>query len=352
LTARVTVIILNWNGKQFLERCLQSLLTQTFQDFEIVLVDNGSKDGSVSFLEEHYPQVRLITNQENQGFAAANNQAIRATDSEFVATLNNDTEVTPNWLGELVRAADMADNRIGAYASKMLFTYRAGMIQSAGIALDRAGIAWDWRGGEEDDRTEEESVEIFGASAGAALYRRSMLHEIGLFDEAFFAYLEDVDLAWRAQWAGWKALFVPTARVLHFHSGTGKEGSYFKNWHLGRNKIWVVAKNYPWPQMLWYLPIVLLYDLASIPYTLIWRGDWGPVLGRLAGLARLSTAWKAHQAECPLRQISGQQMVARMAPLVSPWVLWRRYAHLRREWPKEANRLTNTASCRTRTKES
>ncbi len=330
MTARVSVIILNWNGRHFLERCLQSLLAQTFQDFEVVLVDNGSEDGSVPFLKKHYPQVRLIANQENQGFAAANNQAVRATDSEFVATLNNDTEVEPNWLEELVRAADTADNRTGAYASKMLFTYRPGMIQSAGIALDRAGIAWDWRGGEEDDPTEQEIVEVFGASAGAALYRRSMLEEIGLFDEVFFAYLEDVDLAWRAQWAGWKALFVPTARVLHFHSGTGKEGSYFKNWHLGRNKVWAIAKNYPWPYTLWYLPVILLYDLASIPYTLIWRGDWGPVLGRLEGLAKLDTALKAPQAVRRLHQMPGREMVARMAPLATPWALWRRYAHLRR----------------------
>jgi GT2 family glycosyltransferase len=342
MTARVSVIILNWNGRHFLERCLQPLLTQTFQDFEIVLVDNGSKDGSVSFLEEHYPQVRLITNQENQGFAAANNQAIRATDSEFVATLNNDTEVTPNWLEELVRAADMADDKTGAYASKMLFTYRPGMIQSAGIALDRAGIAWDWRGGEKDDPTEQEIVEVFGASAGAALYRRSMLDEIGLFDEAFFAYLEDVDLAWRAQWAGWKALSVPTARVLHFHSGTGREGSRFKNWHLGRNKVWVIVKDYPWPQILWYLPVILLYDLASIPYTLIWRGDWGPVLGRLEGLAKLKTSLQGRRTARSRRQIPARQMLAELAPLSTPWAVWERYAYLRdQRWERRRPNIRN-----------
>jgi GT2 family glycosyltransferase len=332
MTVRVSVIILNWNGRHFLERCLRSLLAQTLHDFEIVVVDNGSKDGSVPFLEEHFPQVRVIVNQENLGFAAANNQAIRATDSEFVATLNNDTEVEPNWLEELVRAAE-TNGRIGACASKMLFAHDPGMINSTGIALDRAGIAWDRRGGEQDDSTETGTIEVFGACAGAALYRRAMLDEIGLFDEAFFAYLEDVDLAWRAQWANWKTLFVPTARVLHFHSGTGKEGSRFKNWHLGRNKVWAIVKNYPWPQMvLWYLPIILLYDLASIPYTLIWRGDWGAVLGRLAGLAKLGTAWKAYQAVRPLRQISGWQMVSRMAPLAPPWIVWQRYAHLREGW--------------------
>jgi len=331
MTACVSVIILNWNGQHFLERCLKSLLTQTFQDFEIVLVDNGSEDGSVPFLEEHFPQVRVIINQENLGFAAANNQAIRATDSEFVATLNNDTEVESNWLEELVRAAE-TDGRVGACTSKMLFAHQPGMINSTGIALDRAGIAWDRRGGEQDDPAETEIVKVFGACAGAALYRRAMLDEIGLFDERFFAYLEDVDLAWRAQWADWKTLFVPTARVLHFHSGTGGEGSRFKNWHLGRNKVWVITKNYPWPQILWYLPIIVLYDLGSIPYTLIWRGDWGPALGRLAGLVKLFTVARAYRATRPLHQISAGEMVARIARLAPPWVLWQRYAHLRERW--------------------
>jgi GT2 family glycosyltransferase len=285
-------------------------------------------------LKEHFPQVRILVNRENTGFAAANNQAIRATDSEFIATLNNDTEVEPNWLEELVRAIE-ADERVGACASKMLFAHRPGMINSTGIALDRAGIAWDRQGGKQDNPKETEITEVFGACAGAALYRRAMLDEIGLFDETFFAYLEDVDLAWRAQWADWKALYVPRARVLHFHSGTGGEGSYFKNWHLGRNKVWVIVKNYPWPQMLWYLPIILLYDLASIPYTLIWRGDWGPVLGRLGGLSKLNTVLKALREAHASRRIPGSEMVARMAPLVNPWKLWHRYSHLRDRWWKE-----------------
>jgi GT2 family glycosyltransferase len=331
MAARVAVVILNWNGRHFLERCLRSLEIQTFRDFEIVVVDNGSSDGSVPFLEEHFPQVRVIANEENQGFAAANNQAIRATDSEFVATLNNDTEAEPKWLEELLRAAEM-NEQMGAYASKMLFAYRPGMINSAGIALDRAGIAWDWRGGEDDDPTEQEPVEVFGTCAGAALYRRDMLDDIGLFDTEFFAYLEDVDLAWRARWAGWRALFVPTARVLHFHSGTSREGSTFKNRLLGRNKVWVIAKNYPWPQMLWYLPIIIAYDLGSIPYTLIWRGDWGPVIGRLEGLTTLKVALQGRRAVRFLHRVPEGEMLKRMAPLATPLVLWRRYAHLRQWW--------------------
>jgi len=330
VSCRVVVVVPNWNGKKFLERCLGSLFAQTYRNFEVILVDNGSTDGSVDLVWEQFPQVHLIANEVNRGFAAANNQAIRTTDSEFVVTLNNDTEVAPHWLSELVQAAG-TDERIGACASQMLFAHRPEMINSAGIALDRVGIAWDWRGGEPDDQAEREPVEVFGPCAGAALYRRAMLDEIGLFDEDFFAYLEDVDLAWRAQWAGWRALSVPTARVLHYHSGTGVEGSPFKNRLLGRNKVWLIAKNYPWPQLLWYLPLILLYDVGSLPYTLIARGDWAPLRGRLEGLAGLRGALRKRRAMSRVRRVPGQRVFSRMAAPPKPGALWRRYAHLRGE---------------------
>lgn len=328
MSPRVVVIVVNWNGKRFLKRCLGLLFAQSYQAFEVILVDNGSTDGSVSFVEERFPQVRLIANEANRGFAAANNQAIRVSDSEFVVTLNNDTEVSAEWLGELVAAAD-TDQKVGSCASRMLFAHRPEMINSAGIALDRAGIAWDWRGGERDDPKDLEPVEVFGACAGAALYRRSMLDEIGLFDEDFFAYLEDVDLAWRAQWAGWRSLSVPTARVLHYHSGTALEGSPFKNRMLGRNKVWMIAKNYPWPQLLWYLPVILLYDVGSLPYTLIWRGDCEPLRGRLEGLMQVRTALAKRRATAQVKKLPGREILSRMASLAAPWALWRRYAHLR-----------------------
>jgi GT2 family glycosyltransferase len=272
--------------------------------------------------------VRLIANRTNRGFAAANNQAIRATESEFVVTLNNDTEADSDWLGELVAAAE-AHREVGSCSSRMLFAHRPDMISSAGIALDRAGIAWDWRGGERDDPQERDPVEVFGACAGAALYRRSMLDEIGLFDESFFAYLEDVDLAWRAQWAGWRALSVPKARVLHHHSGTAVEGSPFKNRLLGRNKVWLIAKNYPWPQVLGYLPLIALYDVGSLPYTLIARGDWEPLRGRVEGLGALRSALRERRATAHLRRLPGRRVLSSMAPPPCPWRLWRRYAHLR-----------------------
>ena len=201
----------------------------------------------------------------NLGFAAAINKGIHASSSRYVVSLNNDTEPDPGWLAALVSAAER-DPTVGMCASKMLFADRPGMINSTGICVDRAGIAWDRRGGEADDGREIEPVEVFGPCGGAALYRRAMLEEIGMFDERFFAYLEDVDIAWRGRQAGWRCLCVPAARVLHRHSATGKEGSPFKSFHLGRNKVWLLLKNYP-VQRLWrYVPAVLLYDFNGCAF--------------------------------------------------------------------------------------
>ena len=275
---RVSIVIVNWNGRSLLEPCLQSLQAQTLQDFEIILVDNGSTDGSLEWLRERCDWIRLIANEQNLGFAAANNQAIQVSRAHYIATLNNDTRPEPDWLAELV---DVMDSRphVGACGSKMLFADRPSVINSAGISVDRAGIAWDRLGGQPDDPEETVVQTVFGVCAGAALYRRAMLDEIGLFDKDFFAYLEDVDLAWRARAAGWEAVYVPTARVYHHHSATAGEGSPLKSRLLGRNKVWLLAKNYPWPQFLWYSPVVVAYDVGSVLIALL-RGDPNPAVGR------------------------------------------------------------------------
>lgn len=329
MNPRVSVVILNWNGRRYLEDCLSSLQDQTFTDFEIILVDNGSTDGSVEWVAERFPQVQVIRNETNVGFAAGNNQAIRASQSEFVATLNNDTRVEPDWLAMLIAAAE-EDPTVGMCASKMLFADRPEIINSTGINLDPIGIAWDRRGGEPDDRQETEPVEVFGPCAGAALYRRAMLDQIGVFDERFFAYLGDVDLAWRARLAGWRCLYVPHARVYHVHSATAGEGSPFKNRLLGRNKVWTIAKNYPISRLVLYLPLILLYDLAAVLYTLVVRRDVSSLQGRLEGLRGLSGIWRRRRTVQALRQENrGQPWHRYLSPLAPPWRVPARYRHLR-----------------------
>jgi GT2 family glycosyltransferase len=329
MAKRIAVIIVNWNGRHHLEGCLDALSAQTFTDFGVIVVDNGSTDGSVEWVETHYSQVRLIRNAKNVGFAAANNQAIRATESEFVVTLNNDTQVAPGWLAALVEAVE-TDPAVGMVASKMLFADGPDTINSAGIALDPVGIAWDRFGGKADDADEKTLVEVFGPCAGAALYRRAMLEQIGLFDEDFFAYLEDVDLAWRARWAGWRCLYAPAACVYHVHSATGVEGSPFKSRLLGRNKVWLLVKNYgPTRRLLACLPLIVLYDLGAVVYALIARRDVHSLLGRVDGLMSLSRAWRKRQTVQALPQSHhGTAWYHYLEPLTWPWQVPKRYRHL------------------------
>jgi GT2 family glycosyltransferase len=343
MAKRVAVIIVNWNGRHHLEGCLDALSAQTFTDFGVVVVDNGSTDDSVEWLKAHYPQVRLIRNAKNVGFAAANNQGIRATETEFAVTLNNDTRVAPGWLAALVEAAE-SDPTVGMVASKMLFADRPDTINSAGIALDPAGIAWDRLGGVYDDPTQVTPVEVFGPCAGAALYRRAMLEQIDLFDEDFFAYLEDVDLAWRARLAGWRCLYAPAARVFHAHSATGIEGSPFKSRHLGRNKVWLVAKNYgPTKRLLAYLPVIVLYDLAAVTYALIAQGNVYNLLGRIDGLMGLPRAWRKRRVVQALTQgHQGTDWHHYLDPLVWPWQVPERYRHLAVVLRKSATNINNT----------
>lgn len=260
----VSVIVVNYNGLRFLQKCLDSLLAQTYKNIEIVLVDNCSADGSASFIKANYPSVRLIENEANLGFALANNIGIKSSSGELVATLNNDTEAAPQWLGSLVDAAISAED-VGMCASKMLFMKRPGIIDSTGVCISRSGACWD-RGMFERDDGQYAFGEVFGPCAGAALYKKKMLDEIGLFDEDFFAYMEDVDLAFRGRLAGWKCMYVPEAVVYHFHGGTAGYGSEFTIYYGNRNIIWNAMKNYPLPMLLASLPFIIARNLAVIPY--------------------------------------------------------------------------------------
>ena len=316
------MVIVNWNGKHLLERCLPSVLGQTFDDYEVVVLDNGSTDGSVEWVEARCPTVRRILNDRNLGFAQGNNRAIQATRSEYVATLNNDAEPAPDWLAELVRAIE-SSRTVGMCASKMVRVDDAEIMDSCGIKIDHAGIGWNRYGGERERPEEVKAYEVLGPCAGAALYRRAMLDQVGLFDEDYFACYEDIDLAWRAQRAGWRCLYVPSARVVHRHSSTLKEGSSLKGYLLGRNKVWTLIKNYPWPDWLICFPLILGYDIAAWVYALL-CGDPSPLRGRLAALKSLAR---------PLKKRRDIQAFGEPVPLClpsNPLHMWRTQHEFRR----------------------
>ena len=330
MSKAVSIITLNYNGRRHLPALFAALASQTWRDFELLVVDNGSTDDSPAAVEELGRatglRVRQIRNRTNRGFAAACNQGIERSAGEYVVMLNNDTQPEPGWLEHLVTTA-RTDSAVGMVGAKMLFAQRPERINSAGIAVDWAGIAWDRQGGMLDDPAESSVREVFGPCGGSALYKRRMLAQIGGFDEAFFAYLEDVDLAWRARLAGWRCLYQPQARVLHAHSATAGEGSPFKSYLLGRNKVWLVVKNYANPWFARYLPAILAYDMMAMLYGLARRRDRALLHGRFAGLRRLERCrYQRTQIHRQWRDTANWTRL--MQPLEGPRAVARRYVHL------------------------
>lgn len=257
----MTVIIPNWNGKYLLEPCLESLYRQEFEDFETIVVDNGSADDSVSFIEKHFPQVRVIRFESNTGFSRAVNAGIAAADSPYVALLNNDTVVDPLWLKELLGALQ-ADPRAGSAASKILFFSDPTSVNSAGDEFSWFGVAYQRRLRHGDADLFDEPRYVFSACAAAALYRRELFEEIGLFDESFFAYHEDVDLGFRAQLAGYRCLFMPKAIVYHKHQKTSSRIPRLLVYLNQRNKYFVLIKNFPTKLFLLCLPMIALHEVS------------------------------------------------------------------------------------------
>ncbi len=317
----VTLIIPNWNGRHLLEACLISVSSQTITDFQVVLVDNGSTDGSADYVREEFPWVRVLASPSNLGFAPAVNWAIRESESPLVGTLNNDVWLESGWLEEMIKATRTVD-QVAMVASKVLMVTAPDRLDSAGISLDRAGFAWNLHRGSQDNPAEESPREVFGACAAAALYSREMLDEIGLFDEDFFAFLEDADLAWRARLAGWRCLYAPAARCYHVHSATAGQGSRLKAYLLARNRIWSTVKNYPSPQVFPALPVIAAFDLIYLLGNIISGRGVPSVAGRLDALKGLGAALRKRRHVQSLRRTESR-WDAHLCSLSNPWKIWR-----------------------------
>jgi len=245
-----SVVILNWNGRHLLEECLDSVLAQTYRDFETIVVDNGSTDGSAGWLKEGGAQgVRLVELPSNLGFAGGNNAGIRGARGRFVILLNNDTTVDPGWLFALHAAANRHPGA-GMFTPRILNYYRRDEIDNTGLVIYPDGLARGRHRLERDDGRFEEEGESLCPSGCAGVYKKEMLDEIGLLDESFFAYGEDVDLGLRARWAGWTCFYVPAAVVYHKYSATTGAYSPDKVFLVERNRFWILTKNFPWRDIL------------------------------------------------------------------------------------------------------
>ena len=243
--AYVSVIIPNFNGKTFLQPCLESLIKQEKADKEVIVVDNGSQDESVEFVKSYFPEVRVIALNKNLGFAGAVNQGIQQAKGDFIAVLNNDTVVEPDWL-EVICSFLRENPGVGFCASKIVNRGDSDVMDSVGHGITRSGYTFNIGNGSKNSNRYNRPKEVFGAPAAAAVYRKAMLEDIGSFDEDFFMYLEDVDLSFRAQLRGYKCVYVPEAVVGHVGAGTsGKQYHKDNVYYMVRNAIYVLLKNMP-----------------------------------------------------------------------------------------------------------
>ena len=310
-----SIIIPHWNGRSHLDDCLTALRQQTFTDFEVILADNGSNDGSQEYVRQQFSEVRLLELGQNRGFTGACNAGYAASRGEFAILLNNDTAVEPNWLSEIVRVFHQQPD-VGAIASKMLLFDQRDHFHTAGDTYRLDGIPGNRGVWQQDVGQYDQEEDVFGACGGSSAYRRAMLDEIGFLDDDFFFSCEDVDLAWRAQLAGWRVRYVPTAVVYHKLKATG--GSVTGSFYDGRNFLYLIWKNYPTTLLRRHWRKILRAQLKISRDALrAWRGEAARarLRGQLAGLWGIFKMWPKRRHIQSLRRIDDDSLTAVLTPV-------------------------------------
>lgn len=311
---RVSVIIPHWNGRQHLHDCLTSLRQQTFANHEVILVDNGSTDGSQEYVRREFPEVVLIDLDKNRGFTGACNAGYAVSRGEFVCLLNNDTETDPRWIEVLVNTFERHP-RAGIVAGKMLLFDQRDHFHTAGDYYRVNGIPGNRGVWQVDHGQYDREEPVFSACGGAAAYRRAMVDQIGFLDDAFFFSCEDIDLAWRAHLAGWEVIYAPGAIVYHklkASGGSGVIGSY----HDGRNFLYVIWKNYPASLLRRHAADILRAQWhISAEALRAWRGPAARarLRGQLAGLLGFFRMWPARRRIQAARVIDDRTLESRLS---------------------------------------
>jgi GT2 family glycosyltransferase len=280
VTPSVAIVILNWNGRDFLRQFIPSVLKTTYPNYQLVVADNASTDDSLSFLHENFPSVSILRLTNNYGFAKGYNVALKQVEADYYLLLNSDVEVTPGWLEPLVDCAE-ADKRRGAVQPKILSFHQRQLFEYAGGAggwIDQYGYPFA-RGRvfevcEEDQGQYDSSSAIFWASGAALLIRSSVYHELEGFDEFLFAHQEEIDLCWRLQLAGYSIWSCPQSVVYHVGGGTLPKGNSRKTFLNFRNNQVILAKNLPWSEKWWKIPFRMALDQISAVKSLL-GGDFG-----------------------------------------------------------------------------
>ncbi len=260
-----SVIIANWNGAKFLPRCLDALASQTFRDFQVIVVDDASTDGSAEGLESQLPNVHVIKLERNLGFAAANNIGARAARGRWLAFLNNDAFPNPDWLGRL-HEATQKHPEFAVFASRLVQAEHPDRLDGAGDIYHVSGLAWRRHHDQIAEQTVQQLEQVFSPCGAAALYLREVFMQTGGFDEDFIAYHEDVDLGFRLRLQGFRCIYVPNAVVAHVGSSSYGKDSDFAIYHGHRNLVWTYFKNMPAAMFWFYLPQHLVANVASVVY--------------------------------------------------------------------------------------
>jgi GT2 family glycosyltransferase len=289
----LSAVVVTYNRDDLLRPCLESLqraLAELGEPAELIVIDTGSQAAAVELVHSAFPEATLIPSA-NLGFAGAASLALERSRGEWIALFNDDVTVEPTALARLLEAG-RAGSEIGSVATQMRFHDRPGTINSAGIVVDRQAHASERLLDLPAEASETEPTPVFGACGGAALYRRAMLEDIGGFDSSFFAYLEDVDVAWRAAMRGWTCIYAPAAVVHHHFSASFGHRSELKYYLSGRNRIRLLAKNADRGLLLRHGAAMVIHDSALVTFVALRDRTLAPARGRLRGLVE----WRRYRS--------------------------------------------------------
>ncbi|NCO23210.1 glycosyltransferase family 2 protein [bacterium (Candidatus Moisslbacteria) CG12_big_fil_rev_8_21_14_0_65_36_11] len=315
---KLTIQIVAYNSLKFLPGCLASLKGQTFKDFDILVVDNHSTDGTGEFLREKYPGIYVFRNLKNLGFARSHNQGFSLKKSEYVLVLNPDIVLEPDFLEKLIKGADK--KKKGFSFSPKLLKIKTGnedlgekiktnIIDSTGLKIYPSGQVKDRGEGEEDKGQYDKKTEIFGVSGACALYQRDLLKKVGFFDDDFFAYKEDADLAWRAQLFGFSSYYIPEAKAYHYRQAPKERRlfqSQFVAFYSFRNGLFLLLKNVHWQNFFLYFPLIFAYQMTKKFY-LLFKAPETSFKAKLSFLQYLSAMYRKREKIFKRAKITAKQ---------------------------------------------
>lgn len=314
ITTLVSIIIVNWNGRSLLDECLLSLKAQTYQNFEVIFVDNGSKDDSLSFVREKFPLVITLALESNKGFTGGNIAGYQVARGNYIVLLNNDASLCERWLEYMV-AALSSDPCIGFCSSKIIIAGTS-LIDSVGDCFTTA-FTGTKIGEREDESHFTVSRFVPGACAAAVIYKREMLSDIGFLDDEFFLNHEDTDLNMRAWLAGWRCMFVPEAVAYHKVSASIGTLSDTSVYYFARNNEWVWLKNVPLKYMIYSLPHRILYECAFFGYFCLVKNKWKPFFrGKFDALKGAPSMLKKRRVVQALVRLSDAELTISLVSLV------------------------------------